>query len=132
MKVFLGGTYNGSTWRDKLIKDLKIAYLNPVVNDWAPDCMKEELLQKELCDYCLYVITPNMTGVYSIAEVVDDSNKYPEKTILCVLEIDDDIAFNQVQLKSLTAVSNMIKSNGAICFTNLKETIEYLNGNKSL
>ena len=28
-KVFLGGTCNGSSWRDELIKDLKIDYFQP-------------------------------------------------------------------------------------------------------
>lgn len=74
-KVFLGGTCNESTWRDELIKKLKIDYFNPVVDDWTEECYKEELRQREICDYCLYVITPRMTGVYSIAEVIDDSNK---------------------------------------------------------
>ncbi len=35
-KVFLGGTCNESTWRDRLIKLLKINYFNPVVKDWTP------------------------------------------------------------------------------------------------
>ena len=87
-KVFLGGTCNESTWRDKLIKMLEIDYFNPVVDDWTEECYQEELRQREICDYCLYVITPRMTGVYSIAEVVDDSNKRPEKTIFCLLEYD--------------------------------------------
>ncbi len=37
-KVFLGGTCNESTWRDRVIKDLKIDYFNPVVEDWTPEC----------------------------------------------------------------------------------------------
>ncbi len=32
-KVFLGGTCNGSLWRDALIKKLNIDYFNPVVPD---------------------------------------------------------------------------------------------------
>ena len=83
-KVFLGGTCNESTWRDELIKSLEIGYFNPVVDDWTPECMAEELRQRESCDYCLYVITGKLTGVYSIAEVVDDSCKRPGKTIFCI------------------------------------------------
>ena len=63
MKVFLGGTCNESTWRDDLIKKLEIDYFNPVVEDWTEECMAEEIRQRESCDYCLYVITPRMTGV---------------------------------------------------------------------
>jgi hypothetical protein len=87
-KVFLGGTCNESKWRDELIKLLKIDYFNPVVEDWTPECMAEEIRQRETCDYCLYVITPRMSGVYSIAEVIDDSNKRSQRTLFCFLGED--------------------------------------------
>ena len=34
MKVFLGGTCNESTWRNRIIPMLAIDYFNPVVDDW--------------------------------------------------------------------------------------------------
>lgn len=123
-KVFLGGTCNGSSWRDTLITNLKISYFNPVVPDWTPEAYEEELRQRECCDFLLYVLTSQMTGVYSIAEVVDDSNKRPGKTILCILED----GFNPSQIKSLKAVSKMVSNNGAKVFTSLKEVEDYLNG----
>ena len=126
-KVFLGGTCNNSTWRDKLISLLKIDYFNPVVDDWTPECQDEEIRQRELCDYCLYTITPKMTGVYSIAEVVDDSNKRPEKTILCVLDEDDESSFSETQIKSLKQVKEMVKNNGANVFDSLEDIASFLN-----
>ena len=48
MKVFLGGTCNESTWRDDLIKALKINYFNPVVEDWTPDCQQEEFTKGQI------------------------------------------------------------------------------------
>ena len=100
-KVFLGGTCNGSDWRDKLIPLLNIEYFNPVVEDWTAECQAEEIKQRKECDYCLYVISPKMTGVYSIAEIIDDSNKRPKKTIFCILEEDGSEKFTDHQLKSL-------------------------------
>lgn len=126
-KVFLGGTCNNSTWRDELIPMLKIDYFNPVVDDWTPECQDEEIRQRELCDYCLYTITPKMTGVYSIAEVVDDSNKRPEKTILCVLDEDDENSFSETQIKSLKHVKEMVKNNGANVFDSLEDIASFLN-----
>ena len=125
-KVFLGGTCNESTWRESLIKLLKIDYFNPVVEDWTEDCMAEERKQREICDYCLYTITSQMTGVYSIAEVVDDSNKKPKRTIFCLLED----GFNVGQLKSLEQVGRMVERNGGEYFTSLEEVADYLNSNK--
>ena len=125
--VYLGGTCNKSKWRENLIQMLKIDYYNPVVPDWTPECMAEEIKQRGLCDYCLYVITPKMTGVYSIAEVVDDSNKQPKKTIFCVLEKDEDKIFDKGQMISLGNVARMIKRNGSIFFLNLEDAANYLN-----
>lgn len=129
MKVFLGGTCNESTWRDELISMLNIDYYNPVVPDWTPECMAEEIRQRETCDYCLYVITPQMTGVYSIAEVVDDSNKRPEKTIFCFLENDNESNdyFSGGQVRSLNQVGKMVERNGGKFLTSLEDVANYLN-----
>lgn len=133
-KVFLGGTCNESKWRDELISMLNINYFNPVVEDWTEECMEEEIRQRKICDYCLYTITPRMTGVYSIAEVVDDSNKRPTKTIFCLLDFDDTFPiphsnryFDEGQLKSLDRVGKMVESNGGKYFNNLIDVSIYLN-----
>jgi hypothetical protein len=135
MKVFLGGTCNGSDWRDRLIPMLKIDYFNPVVPDWTPACQEEELRQRAECDFVLYVITAKMLGSYSIAEVVDDSNKRPEKTIFCVLKGPDFenktgvtmYVFDEFVKKSLDAVGKMVVSNGAKYFNDLESVAEFLN-----
>jgi len=126
MKVFLGGTCNGSSWREQLIPLLTVDYFNPVVDEWTPECLAEELRQRDLCDYLLYVITPKMTGVYSIAEVVDDSNKRPKKTLFCVLEQDEDSVFSKFQHKSLIAVKTMVDTNGGNVFDSLQDVAEFL------
>ncbi|HEY5465209.1 MAG TPA: nucleoside 2-deoxyribosyltransferase domain-containing protein [Hanamia sp.] len=126
-KVFLGGTCNGSLWRNELIKDLKIDYFQPQAEDWTPEMMQEEIKQREECDFCLYVITPKMTGVYSIAEVVDDSNKRPGKTIFSFLLSDEDKKFSAAQIRSLEQTGKMIKKNGAKFIKTLTEIADYLN-----
>lgn len=131
-RVFLGGTCNNSTWRDKIIPYLKIDYFNPVVPDWTEECMEEEIKQRKECDYVLYVITPRMSGVYSIAEVVDDSNKQPQKTVFCFLTHDKNergeiIGFSKGQIKSLQQVAKMVSNNGGKVCTDLKDVINFLN-----
>lgn len=114
-RVFLGGTCNNSSWRDiviSLLEDNGIDYFNPVVEHWDDEAKKRELHERETCDFCLYVITPKMMGVYSIAEVVDDSNKRPEKTIFCFIESDGREEFSNSQIKSLKAVGSMVIRNG--------------------
>jgi Nucleoside 2-deoxyribosyltransferase like len=127
VKVFLGGTCNDSAWRNALIPMLKIDYYNPVVADWTLECQEEELQQRKECDYCLYVITPKMSGVYSIAELVDDSNKRPSKTIFCFLLTDGAKRFSVSQIKSMHAVAALINSNGATTCNSLDHVAEFLN-----
>lgn len=129
-KVFLGGTCNNSTWRDQLIPSLTIDYFNPVVPDWNEEAYQEELNQRKICDYLLYVITPKMTGVYSIAEVIDDSNKVPDKTIFVYATKDGKNEFNSQQIKSLTKVGEMVALNGGHWMKNFNEVISFLNGTK--
>lgn len=127
IRVFLGGTCNNSVWRNDLPM-LKTDYYNPVVPDWTPAFQQNELKERSSCDIVVYCITPAMTGVYSIAEVVDDSNKRPDKTVLCLLEQEADrSAFSKYQLKSLYAVCELVgKNGGKVCFS-LQEVADYCN-----
>lgn len=126
-EVFLGGTCNNSTWRDDLIPKLEVNYFNPVVDNWTSEDEKKEIEKRKTCDLILYVITPKMEGVLSIAEVIDDSNKRPKHTIFCVLKKDGEKEFSKNQLKSLEAVKSMVKKNGANVCETLEEVIKYIN-----
>lgn len=127
-KVFLGGTCNNSAWRDELIPLLDIEYFNPVVDDWDEESYEEELKQREICDFVLYTITKEMTGVYSIAEAVDDANKRPEKTVFCIIKD----GFDKGQLKSLEAVSKIIVENGGKYFSDLQDVADFLNSREKV
>lgn len=109
MKVFLGGTYGDTPWRDELIPLLierKIDFFNPIVRDWTPECVEIEDREKDICDVHLYYITSEMKGVYSIAEAVESAFK---KKCLFVVNTDN---FDKGQAKSLNAVANLIYKNG--------------------
>lgn len=116
-RAFLGGTCNESKWRKELIDKLEISYFNPVVDDWNEEAQRREEYEKQNCDIRIYCITPEMTGVFTVAEVVDDSNKIPEKTVLCLLRNYGGKEFDEGQWRSLMNVSRMVLSNGAkSCF----------------
>jgi len=128
IKVFLGGTCNESSWRDVLISMLNIDYFNPVVDDdWTSEQQQIEIYERSICDFCLYVVTPKMTGVYSIAEVVDDSNKKPFRTIFCFLLEDEGKRFDRGQIMSLNQVASLVSSNGAHVLKNLNQVADFLN-----
>ena len=128
MKVFLGGTCAESKWREKLIPLLKCDYFNPVVEDWTPECQENEEKEKKICDYHLYVITPKMQGVYSIAEAVNDSKNVLRTCIFCVTKEEDDRDWTKGELKSLDATAKLIKRNGGVVLNNLEEVANFLNG----
>lgn len=123
-KVFLGGTCGESKWRDELIPMLDIEYFNPVVDNWTPECEKEEIRQRETCDYVLYTLT-RANSPYSIAEVVDDSHKRPKKTIICVY--NENRNMSESEMKSLDAVGRLVERNGGIYFKSLFEVAVYFN-----
>lgn len=112
-KIFLGGTCNNSTWRDELIPVLQVAYFNPVVEDWTPECQEEEYNQKEnICRIHFYCITKEMTGVFSIAEVIDSVHNEEKLTYLQVMPD----GFDDRQLKSLRAVVDLVRKRGGIAY----------------
>ena len=125
-RVFLGGTWNESTWRKELIPMLDVDYFNPVVDDWTPECQMNEVVEKsDFCNTHLYVITSDMTGVFSIAEAVESAMTEGK---LAILHIIPD-GFSRAQIKSLSAVVGMIRKHGGIAYIDpdLHRTARLLN-----
>lgn len=126
-KVFLGGTCNGSLWRNELIKQLVIDWFNPVVEDWTPECQEEEIKQRQDCQLICYCITPKMSGVYSIAEMVEDSITRTNKTVICILDQDDDEKWTESQQKSLQQTAKLCTKYGVTYCTSINELAVTLN-----
>ena len=123
MKVFLGGTCAGRKWRNEIIPLLQCDYYNPIVKNWSEEDRLREVRERQTADYVLYVLTADMAGVYSSAEVIDDSNKRPQKTILCILYD----GFGPKMSHSLNAVARLAEENGAKVCEDLNEVVQFLN-----
>lgn len=107
---------------------LKCDYFNPVVEDWTPECQEIEEQEKRCCMYHLYVITPKMQGVYSIAEAVNDSKENMLRTcVFCVTKEEDDRDWTKGELKSLDATAKLIERNGGVVLNSLEEVANFLN-----
>ena len=133
VKVFLGGTCASSTWREELLPkldDSKIEPFNPVVPNWTMECAEIERFHRKNDDICLYVLTPESEGFYSFVEVTDDSNKRPEKTVLCVLLDANGKSFSGHMLKCVLQTMRLVMENGAYVTDNLDELATYLNNYK--
>ena len=128
--VFLGGTCNGSTWRDELIPMLdqeKISAFNPVVEDWNEQAQAEEDYHKANDDFTLYVLTPEMTGVYSVFEVAMDSCKRPGRVVACILDERNGKTFEGQVAKNMKKIKKDLINNGTLVFDNLNQVAMFFN-----
>ena len=131
IKVFLRGSCADSKWKEKFIPKLNIDYLNS--DDWDSKCQEEKIRQKETCNFILYTLTKAYSAIAEVAEVVDDSNKRPEKTIVCVTNELMDYkwytkwAMDEQDMKHLDTVGRLVERNGGLYFKSLDEVAEYLN-----
>ncbi len=112
-RFFLGGTCNDSDWRKHIMPELDrmgVNYFNPVVEDWNEEAQQLEILEKtERCTHHLYVITPEMKGVFSIAEMVESAVMMPKsRTYACFLQSYNKQSFDDGQWRSLMAVNDML------------------------
>ena len=126
-KVFLGGTCNGSLWRNDFVQSLRVDWFNPVVEEWNDAAYQRELQERNQDAILLYCMTPMADGFYSIAEVVDDSNKRPERTVLLLKQQDSGKVFTPTQIKSLQAVAKMIEANGGAVVWDEAECAAFVN-----
>lgn len=128
--VFLGGTCNGSTWRDDLIPQLdasKVSAFNPVVEHWDEKAQAEEDFHKENDDFTLYVLTPEMTGVYSVFEVAMDSCKRPGRVVACILEERGGKTFEGQVAKNMKKIKKDLIKNGTLVFDSLEQIAMFFN-----
>lgn len=136
--VGLFGTCNNSLWRDYfiiLLNKEKYDWFNPVVEDWDEKAQINEENHKNNDEVIVFVITPKMKGVYSIAEVVDLSyrKKSNQTLFFCFLTHEKDsqsgftISFDESQIKSLRAVKSLLERNGIKTTESLVELAEFVN-----
>ena len=134
LQVFLGGTCDGYDWRKEFIPKILMPYFNPVVENWTEECRLREEKEKKESEYLLFVITKDIKGVYSIAEVVDYAHraiKEKKKIIFCNIYSKDGCKTKEQQQmqKSLDAVGELLKeinSDVVVC-NKLEDAALYLN-----
>ena len=136
-RIFLGGTCAETTWRNELISLLEgteFTWFNPVVENWTLECQAiEEDEKNNRCDIHLYVITPEMKGFYSIAEIINSCwqaqvygttvnkvvfcilgewEKSQEKSFQATIRLCNDIAPNRFKggfCKNISEIINFLK-----------------------
>ena len=93
-----------------------VGYFDPVVEDWTEADQERERIEKSRCDLHLYVITPAMKGVFSIAEIIDSVHEPGVVAVFALQHADADwpgATFEMGQIKSLQAVGAMVRAHDA-------------------
>jgi hypothetical protein len=111
-EVFMGGTCNGSSWRDVFVTYMdteKIPCFNPVVKDWNEEAQQAEEEAKLRCGIHLYVITPKAKGMYSVAEAVESAIVNPKGTYVVFMIKDGKHTFSPEQLRSNDAIIDLVQ-----------------------
>ncbi len=118
----------GPDYRKELIPLLKCKYFNPVVSDWNETAQEIEKKAKEDCQISLYVITPYMEGIFSIAEIMEDVLiRRINKTVVCILKDYYDTSFSDKNFRSLMAFKNLLLKYNCEVFDNLVDTAIAIN-----
>ena len=94
VKIFLGGTCGSNPeqydWRKDLIKKLPygFTYYDPFLRPWETDqewneeVQKKEIEENVTSDVHIYLITSDVSGIYSFCEAVRDSIKFKYDTVI--------------------------------------------------
>lgn len=124
--VFLGGTCNGSTWREKLvIPHLAVPFFNPVVENWTEADRDNEERAKKEATYLLYVLTPKQEGIYSLVEAAVDVLKAADKfVVLAFLADDDGELYDDADWKSVIAAVKLLAENTESKYAKVCDSVE--------
>lgn len=128
-KVFLGGTIGNTDWRSifqRFLTKYNISYFNPQIKNrqWNQEDRQNEENEKLSSNIHLYVITPQMTGLYSIAELVQSSNIENINTVVVFLKKIGNKQFNDNVFNSLKNIKDLIKeNNNTYVYFNLRDAL---------
>lgn len=123
--VFLGGTCNGSSWREKVMAELKVPYFNPIVENWTEADRDNEERAKKAASYLLYVLTPKQQGIYSLVEAAVDLLHTKDKfVVLAFLPDDDGEAYSDSDWKSILAAVRLLSDSTENPFAKVCDSVD--------
>lgn len=129
MKVYLGGVRGDASWRNRIKPMLTVDYFDPIGSD-----PEEDFNQHESCDIILHIITPGNCKDFSvdemrevIEEVIQDSETFPEKTIVSIIKYDDGLSFSIEQYDYISESFHTMSKNGSTVFPFINDAIEKIN-----
>lgn len=130
--AFLGGTVNGSVWREQFIKLLTVAHFNPVVENWTEEHAYRENQAKASATVILYVITPKQHGFYVPVEMgvtaCETRNNPNSKMVVVFLNEDGGAVFTEHQQASNVQIRELLLKNTEVeIFETLELAAQFIN-----
>lgn len=121
-QIFLGGSCNPTTWRQKVaipyLETNGITYYNPQVDNWTPEVVITERYAKQNAQVLLFVIDKQTRSTVSLIEsafMAGDSRKL----VLVIYPFDNDIvSFTDATKRT----SNIVETRSAHRETSLKKS----------
>lgn len=120
--IYVSGTRNPeSRWREEFLDILNkkypaLTYFSPIVRqeEWTQQAQIYENNEKKRCIVHFYCLSPLMTGVYTIAELVHDSCTIPGWTVALLIDDDNGHRFECGMYKSVARTLQLAcRHNGA-------------------
>ncbi len=126
--LFLGGTCNNSRWRDEIIPHIDgfCTWCDPRTLVWNNRARELEEIERRKAEFCLFVFTPRMRGVYSIAQMTDESINRPKTSAFCILRSYDHSTFSNDSLQNLQQTAELWREFGSTELESLHVCIDWI------
>jgi len=124
--VFIAGRGDYGNWRSEIKRLLGDNVITAESSGRGLVNAQHDAFEKEHADAIVFVITPSALSTFDLANAVNESNKRPEKTIVCFLSAGNEWMHDPRRYAELSEVRAILESNGARCLNGLAEITELI------
>lgn len=123
-RVFIAGRGDYGNWRSDIKRLLGEAVDTIESAGRGMINAQRDAFEKEHADSIVFVITPSALSTFDLANAVNESNKRPEKTIVCFLSAGSEWMHDPRRYAELAEIRAILEANGATCVNSLTEIAE--------
>lgn len=90
---------------------------------------KNDIIEMNRSKYLIYFITPTSKNITSITKAIQNSHTYPGRVILCMVQEDLNIEYDNDEMYEYVKVGQTILVNGSKFFMTIEDMANFLNNN---
>ncbi|MGH1366612.1 MAG: hypothetical protein ACRBF0_23835 [Calditrichia bacterium] len=124
--VFVAGRGDYGNWRSTIKRLLTDNVVIAESSGRGLVNAQHDAFEKEHADAIVFVITPSALSTFDLANAVNESNKRPEKTIVCFLSAGNEWMHDPRRYAELSEIRAILESNGARCLNSLSELADII------